>query len=172
MTKGTTDIGLYGLSSACLDNEIPVKSYDYYAKIANKADRHFGALSSGEKHELFYAFTKSGFKESMMTGRMPDGSEMTHLGDGRYVDKIGLIRDKHGPFWPPDYGPLHPSPVHRRTAQPDPEPLSDMCEGKSLRDLYLANTRHSPKVESMLARRRRRLSYIDPTLGERLVFVV
>lgn len=41
-------------------------------------------------------------------------------------DRFGVIRDEFGPFWPKDYGPLHPTPVHERLAGQkgsQPEPL-------------------------------------------------
>ncbi|CAL8068339.1 unnamed protein product [Calicophoron daubneyi] len=32
-----------------------------------------------------------------------------------YVDWCGVVRDQHGPFWPPGVGPLYPPPKHLRS---------------------------------------------------------
>ena len=87
------------------------KTQAHYAAVVKKALTNFGALSTAERHEFFYAFTRNGFKEALRTGRLPDGSELVPIGNGKYKDKHGIIRDEHGPFWPPDHGPLFPAPV-------------------------------------------------------------
>ena len=101
-----------------------VKNFGYYAKISDKAQNHFGKLSMAERHEFFYAFTRNGFREALKTGRLPDGSNLDEMGDGKYVDKYGIVRDQHGPFWPSDFGPLFPSPVLNRLSQTAPELLT------------------------------------------------
>ena len=108
--------GLYSLPEG-------IKTQSYYAMVAQKAASNFGDLSVAEKHEYFYAFTKTGFREALGTGQLPDGSDMEAIGRGRYKDKYGIIRDEHGPFWPPDYGPLFPAPSHRRQQEPQRELL-------------------------------------------------
>ena len=90
------------------------KNHTHYARVASKALANFGALSELEKHEFYYAFTRRAFTDALRTGRLPDGSAVTALGGGRYTDKYGIVRDEHGPFWPSDYGPLHPTPVLKR----------------------------------------------------------
>ena len=95
-------------------SNLSYKSQEHYAKIAAKAVANFGSLSLSERHEFFYVFTKTGFREAMHTGKLPDGSELKSIGRGRYVDTYGIIRDQHGPFWPSDYGPLFPTPSHKR----------------------------------------------------------
>ena len=107
------------------------KTQDHYAKVSTKALQNFGGLSSSEKHEFYYAFTRGGFKEAMRTGRLPDGSELVALGNGKYRDRHGIVRDQHGPFWPPDYGPLYPAPQHRCPKSACKiEPLTTCIQGK------------------------------------------
>ena len=100
-----------------------VKSKCHYAKVAEKAMSNFGELTDSEKHEFFYAFTRGGFKDSLGVGELPDGSKIEETKRGKYKDKYGIIRDEHGPFWPPDYGPLHPAQEHRGRKEPAAEPL-------------------------------------------------
>ena len=109
------------------------KSRKYYSDLAERAAADFSELTSAERHSFYYIFTRSGFLEAVKTGRLPDGSELTAVGGGRYRDQYGLVRDANGPFWPIDVGPLYPAPPHRRTAgNPTVEPLLGPCtsEGK------------------------------------------
>ena len=112
--------GVYGLDTLSEG----YKNYSHYAKISAKVAENFGALTDQQRHEFFYSFSKEGFRDALRTGRLPDGSEISDLGSGRYVDKYGVIRDKHGPFWPPGHGPLYPAPIHICLPDPKPEPLS------------------------------------------------
>ena len=114
----------YDASSLCY------KSQEHYAKIAAKAAVNFGALSLSERHEFFYVFTRTGFREAMHTGKLPDGSELKSIGRGRYIDTYGIIRDQHGPFWPSDYGPLFPAPSHKRLMDNTEELLTYGSRGK------------------------------------------
>lgn len=100
-----------------------VKTQNYYALVAQKAAQNFGELTEAEKHEFYYAFTKIGFKESLGTGQLPDGSTIEQTRKDKWKDKHGIVRDEHGPFWPPDYGPLYPAQNHRGKKEPPMEPL-------------------------------------------------
>ncbi|ELU09140.1 hypothetical protein CAPTEDRAFT_216827 [Capitella teleta] len=104
-----------------------VKSKSYYAKLSEKALANFGDLTDTEKHEFFYAFTRAGFKDCLGFGELADGSRIEESKRGKYKDKYGIIRDEHGPFWPPDYGPLHPAQEHKRRKEPAAEPLLPRC---------------------------------------------
>ncbi|PAA91645.1 hypothetical protein BOX15_Mlig032425g2 [Macrostomum lignano] len=100
-----------------------------------EAMRHFGDLTIDERILLFRNFTRDGFRQAcsgggggagvgcIIGGRLPDGSVLTRQADGRYRDQYGLVRDSHGPFWPRDFGPCHPTPRHRRLPSPEFEPL-------------------------------------------------
>ena len=107
-----------------------IKSQEYYAKISEKALTSFASLTDSEKCDFYYAFTKNGFKEAMRTGRLPDGSVLEDLGNGKYRDRFGIIRDEHGPFWPRDYGPLFPAAVYSNAKCPSVELFSNYSEGK------------------------------------------
>ena len=108
-----------------------LKTEEYYAHVTNKALNHFSSLTEVEKHEFYYAFTRNGFKDALRTSKLPDGSKLTDLGNGKFTDKFGMIRDSHGPFWPIDYGPLHPTPQHTRSACTKPEILTTCNQGRS-----------------------------------------
>ena len=106
------------------------KYESHYARVANKALSNFGALSELEKHQFYYAFTRRGFLDALRTGKLPDGSEVRSIGNGKYIDGYGIIRDKHGPFWPSDYGPLHPTPVLKKGLEKGVEEFYVYGEGK------------------------------------------
>ena len=108
-----------------------IKTQEYYAKVASKATSNFAGLTESEKHEFYYSFTKMGFREALRTGKLPDGSCLEELENGKYRDRFGIVRDVHGPFWPSDYGPLHPSPVHVRPRPEKQELFSAGPEGKN-----------------------------------------
>ena len=108
-----------------------IKTQEYYAKVASKATSNFAGLTESEKHEFYYTFTKMGFREALRTGKLPDGSCLEELENGKYRDRFGIVRDVHGPFWPSDYGPLHPSPVHVRPRPEKQELFSAGPEGKN-----------------------------------------
>ena len=109
--------GLYSLPEG-------IKTQSYYSMVTQKAANNFGDLNASEKHEFYYAFTRTGFREAMGTGQLPDGSDIVSVGGGKYTDKYGIVRNEHGPFWPPDYGPLYPAQSHvRGQMEPPCEPL-------------------------------------------------
>lgn len=129
-----------GLGSAFSSLDVGVKSYEHYARVSAKASGNFGSLSAAERHEFFYTFTKNGFREAIRTGRLPDGSEVTDLSDGRFVDKYGIVRDTHGPFWPADFGPLYATPVHNRIITSRDETLRGAENGEwKFRNLKLTH---------------------------------
>jgi len=80
----------------------------------NHSADNLNFLSESEQLSYFYTFTRNGFRDALRHGRLPDGSELIDIGNGRYMDRYRLIRNMHGPFWPIDYGPLYPAPVHVR----------------------------------------------------------
>ena len=41
-----------------------------------------------------------------------DGSRLTEVEEGCFKDRLGFTHYKDGPYWPPEYGPLHPLPHH------------------------------------------------------------
>ena len=107
-----------------------LKTEEYYAQITNKALKHFSSLTEAEKHDFYYTFTHNGFKDALRTGRFHDGSKLIDMGNGKYSDRFGLVRDTHGPFWPIDYGPLHPTPQHARSLYKKSELLTTSNQGK------------------------------------------
>ncbi len=107
-----------------------IKSQEHYAKIVNKALTSFSSLTDHERNEFFYAFTRNGFRDALRTGKLPDGSDLNSIGNGKYIDKFGIIRDQHGPFWPRDYGPLFPAPNHKKPVVQAPELLMQCLDGK------------------------------------------
>ena len=110
-----------------------IKSHSHYAQITKKAESNFGSLSTVERFEFFYAFTKNGFKEAIQIGRFPDGSELMTNDKGKFVDRYGIVRDEHGPFWPHENGPLFAAPAFIKNGFPRLEPVIDtLNSGKSL----------------------------------------
>lgn len=106
------------------------KTRQYYAQINERAVYDYSGLSSSERHSFFYPFTKTGFQEAMKTGKLPDGSELVEVQPGLYRDQSGIMRSKHGPFWPVDSGPLLPTPVHKRCVHQQAEPLHNSSTGR------------------------------------------
>ena len=125
-----------------------------------EAMENFNTLSSSEKELLFSNFTRSGFMFAMKTGKLPDGTVVERLKSGRWRDKYGMVRSSYGPFWPKDYGPLHPTPSFRRTIVEHSEPLlnsgtstcnaspntAQMPDGPSSAQLALADQQPAPVV--------------------------
>ena len=107
-----------------------VKCHKHYSQVALKAEKDIGSLSTIERFEFFYAFTKSGFREAMKLGRLPDGSDLKSVGRGKYKDKYGIVRDEHGPYWPPESGPLYPPPNVTRAVPSKTEPVLEHISGK------------------------------------------
>lgn len=101
------------------------KTLQYYSEIKEKALCDFSGLNISERHSFFYPFTKAGFQEAVKTGMLPDGSVLTEVEPGLFRDHLGIIRTKHGPFWPIDSGPMLPTPVHKRSVQQVTEPLQN-----------------------------------------------
>lgn len=97
--------GVFGLER----NSEGVKTYGRLAKFDNIA-----ILTPQEKQRLYSIFTKEGFHEALTCGKFKDGSDLKQLPNGKYQDRYGIIRDEHGPFWPPDYGPMFPAPKHEQ----------------------------------------------------------
>ena len=78
------------------------------------------------RRKTFHRYTSKGFKEALKQGKL----KLKKLGNGRYMDKNGVVLTDDGPFWPPEYGPLCGKPEHVYDGMPDQEPLSDA--GKSI----------------------------------------
>lgn len=100
-----------------------VKSQKHFAKIARKGEQSLGSLSAMERYDFFYSSTKSGFQEAMKCGRLPDGSSLKKLENDKFRDKYGIVRDRHGPFWPSSYGPMFGSPHFSRRTPNKVEPV-------------------------------------------------
>lgn len=128
---GSRDSELTQDSGSALFGNVPngIKSHSHYANVAKKAERNFGSLSTVERFEFFYAFTKNGFREAMRLGRLPDGSELKKTENGKYKDKFGIVRDEDGPFWPHENGPLFPAPAVIKNGYPRIEPVLDSFNG-------------------------------------------
>lgn len=83
-------------------------------------------MSSSERHALNYMFTKESFREAMLTGVLPDGSQLDRVNNhGWYRDALGLLRSEHGPFWPIDSGPVCPALRHTNKCVQNVEVLTD-----------------------------------------------
>ncbi|KAK3088802.1 hypothetical protein FSP39_023902 [Pinctada imbricata] len=72
-------------------------------------------------HRQFY--TKDGYLAALDSGQFPDGTKLQFGENGSYKDRFGVIRDKYGPFWPGDWGPLFPTPRFQYFDEVPPEPL-------------------------------------------------
>lgn len=112
------------------------KTLQYYSEINEKALCDFSGLSISERHSFFYPFTKAGFQEAMKTGTLPDGSILKEVEPGLFRDQLGIIRTRHGPFWPVDSGPMLPTPVHKRSVQQVTEPLQNSSAGSYMSQKY------------------------------------
>ena len=129
---------LFGQGSSAAADEVGgfshlpahVKCHKHYADISRKAERDLGSLTAVERFAFFYAFTKSGFRESVKIGRLPDGSDLKRVGDGKFKDKYGIVRDEHGPFWPNDVGPMFAPPTLSRVQPAKPELVLEHSSGK------------------------------------------
>jgi hypothetical protein len=100
----------------------------YYEQLAQKASRaaDLSVMTSSERHALNYVFTKEGFREAVLTGVLPDGSQLERVNNqGWYRDKLGLLRSEHGPFWPIDSGPVCPAVRHSNKCVHNVEVLTD-----------------------------------------------
>ncbi|XP_013395224.1 uncharacterized protein LOC106162462 [Lingula anatina] len=107
--------GVLGLDR--MPNQAP--SLGRWARLEN-----FGIMSQPPKPpKIFSTCTREGYLEALRNGRFPDGSKLTLLHNGKFADKYGVVRDEHGPFWPPDYGPLFPTPKHILAVPATPEYL-------------------------------------------------
>ena len=115
-----------------------LKTEEYFAQITNKALKNFSSLTAAERHDFYYSFTHNGFKDALRTGKFHDGSKLINMGNGKYSDRFGIVRDTHGPFWPVDYGPLYPTPQHARSLYKKSELLTTCNQGK-LRFLHCTN---------------------------------
>ncbi|KAL3887872.1 hypothetical protein ACJMK2_000261, partial [Sinanodonta woodiana] len=104
--------GVYGLTSFSEGvkdiNEINRKSLERYPALRSI-------------HRQFY--TRDSYLTAIRTGKFPDGTPCDEDSGGFYVDKFGVIRTKHGPFWPGDVGPLFPTPKFMWYKDVPPEPL-------------------------------------------------
>ena len=106
------------------------KTRKYYARTVERAMCDFGELTASEKHSYYYCFTRNGFLDAIKTGKLPDGSHLEELKSGKFKDHFGFIRDKNGPFWPVDFGPMQPAPTLKRTISKNTETLHSQI-GKS-----------------------------------------
>ncbi|XP_041479509.1 uncharacterized protein LOC121427202 isoform X8 [Lytechinus variegatus] len=73
------------------------------------------------KRKTFHRFTSAGFREAMRKGK----GILKKIGNGKYMDKNGVILSMDGPFWPPECGPLYPKPNHTKKVPSSAEPLYD-----------------------------------------------
>ncbi len=76
------------------------------------------------RKKTFHRYTAEGFKEALKAGKL----KLKKLGNGRFMDKNGVVLSVDGPFWPPECGPLYGKPEHVYENKPDTEPLSDAGE--------------------------------------------
>ncbi|XP_072030712.1 uncharacterized protein [Amphiura filiformis] len=73
------------------------------------------------RRKTFHRYTAEGFKEALRQGKL----KLKKLGNGRFMDKNGVVLTLDGPFWPPECGPLYGKPEHVYQQKPGKEPLSD-----------------------------------------------
>ena len=95
--------GVFGLDNVSEGLKDPNK--DHYERLVSRVLKSFGTLSLEEKEQYFYSYTKGGFKDTLETGMLPDGTPMEALPGGQFKDQLGVLRDNNGPFWPADFGP-------------------------------------------------------------------
>lgn len=120
--------GVFGLKTPLTD----VQTQATFSKLSARAFMDFATFTIAERHQLFYQYTNAGFREALRTGRMLDGSTLTLIDGNKYIDRYGIVRDRDGPFWPMDYGPLFPAPEHRGCDEPPGHEAlkTDMDEGE------------------------------------------
>ncbi|PIK57933.1 putative cytosolic carboxypeptidase 2 isoform X10 [Apostichopus japonicus] len=70
------------------------------------------------KRKAYHRYTREGFKEALKRGKL----KLKKIGNGKFMDKNGVILTADGPFWPPECGPLYPKQEH----------VSGVPEGKEL----------------------------------------
>ncbi|XP_071854551.1 uncharacterized protein [Apostichopus japonicus] len=60
------------------------------------------------KRKAYHRYTREGFKEALKRGKL----KLKKIGNGKFMDKNGVILTADGPFWPPECGPLYPKQEH------------------------------------------------------------
>lgn len=104
--------------------EVKFKTRQYYSEMMQLANNDFGSMSKIQKKSYYYIHTVQGFTESLTLGKLPDGTNLQEVEPGKFTDYFGFVRWLNGPFWPSDYGPLHPAPILKRNNSVNfPEPL-------------------------------------------------
>nr|XP_039257759.1 uncharacterized protein LOC120334341 isoform X2 [Styela clava] len=63
----------------------------------------------GPKRRCFQAYSKDGMLNLLNSRNRR--AKLSHIGQGNYEDKRGVVMSKHGPFWPPGYGPVCKCPT-------------------------------------------------------------
>ena len=106
--------GVFGLTMPLTGIHTPAT----FSKLSARAFTDFASFTIAERHQLFYQYTNAGFREALRTGRTLDGSTLTLIDGDKYIDRYGIMRNRDGPFWPLDYGPLFPAPEHRCYGEP------------------------------------------------------
>ena len=94
--------------------EVKFKTRQYYSEMMQLANNDFGSMSKIQRKSYYYIHTIQGFTESLTLGKLPDGTNLQEVEPGKFADYFGFVRWMNGPFWPSDYGPLHPAPILKR----------------------------------------------------------
>ncbi|KAJ8020790.1 Cytosolic carboxypeptidase 3 [Holothuria leucospilota] len=72
------------------------------------------------KRKAYHRYTREGFKEALKRGKL----KLKKIGNGKFMDKNGVILTADGPFWPPECGPLYPKQQHISHVPEEKELLS------------------------------------------------
>ena len=106
--------GVFGLTMPIAD----VQSQATFSRLSARAFTEFASFTIAERHQFFYQYTNPGFREAMRVAKTLNGPTLTLIDGDKYIDTYGIVRDKDGPFWPMDYGPMFPAPAHRCHGEP------------------------------------------------------
>ena len=106
--------GVFGLTMPLTD----VQSQATFSTLSARAFTEFASFTIAERHQLFYQYTNAGFREAMRVAKTLNRPTLTLVDGDKYIDRYGIVRDKDGPFWPMDYGPMFPAPAHRCHGKP------------------------------------------------------
>ena len=85
---------------------------NYFHSVLMKVEKSFGRMTEEERLAYAYTHTWEGLMKAFETGKFLDGSRLVKENKDRFKTRWGFIHFRDGPFWPPDFSPLHPTPHH------------------------------------------------------------